>query len=65
MNPSAILRMCPSKTPIATEGESWKRWLTQGNGYGLYGYVLAHTEEHPVELAMPIEARPFPLGPST
>ena len=34
MKLSAIFRMWPSNTPMATEGESWKRWLTQGYGYG-------------------------------
>src|ERR1035437_11114910 len=62
--PSVILRMCASNRPMASDGESWKRWFAQGNGYGLYGYVLAHTEEHPVELALPSIARPFPLRPS-
>ena len=23
--------------PIASDGESWKRWFAHGNGYGLYG----------------------------
>ena len=32
MNPSAMRAMCPSKTPIAMEGESWNRWLAQGKG---------------------------------
>jgi pyruvate-ferredoxin/flavodoxin oxidoreductase len=32
---SAILRACPSKMPIAIEGASWNKWLTQGKGYGL------------------------------
>ena len=31
-NPAAILRMWASKRPMATDGESWKRWFTQGNG---------------------------------
>ena len=34
---SDIFRMCPSKTPMAMLGASWKRWFTQGKGYGLYG----------------------------
>ncbi len=42
--------MWPSKIPMAIEGESWNRWLVQGNGYGLKGYVDAHTELQPVEL---------------
>ena len=37
MNASAILRICPSNRPMAMLGESWNRWFTQGNGYGLYG----------------------------
>ena len=32
LKPSAILRMCPSNTPIATDGESWNRWLLHGKG---------------------------------
>ena len=37
LKPSAIFRMCPSKMPMAIDGASWKRWFTQGKGYGLYG----------------------------
>jgi hypothetical protein len=51
--------------PIAIDGASWKRWLTQGNGYGLYGYVLPQTDEQPVLFVMPSDARPLPPGPST
>ena len=32
---SVILRMWASNSPMAMDGESWKRWLTQGKGYGL------------------------------
>src|ERR1051325_12100778 len=46
------------------EVESWKRWLVQGNGYGLKGYVEAHTELQPVELQMPMLARPLLPTPS-
>jgi hypothetical protein len=56
--------MWPSKMPMATDGASWNRWLTHGNGYGLYGYVLAQTDEQPVLFVMPTDARPRPLGPS-
>ena len=62
---SPIFRICASNTPMAIDGASWNRWLTHGNGYGLYGYVLPHTDEQPVLLAMPSSARPFPLGPTS
>ena len=32
LNPSAILTMCPSKMPMATEELSWNKWLVHGNG---------------------------------
>ena len=63
LNPSAIFAMWPSKIPIAIEVESWNRWLAQGNGYGLYGQVLPHTEVHPVALHIPMVDLPLPVVP--
>src|SRR5215472_9378387 len=64
LNPSAMRDMCPSKIPIASDGESWNRWLAHGKGYGLKGYVDTQTELQPVELRRPIAERPLFDTPS-